>query len=534
LARKSQPTHICEPLCIIQNKIMKPSSYIALLIALTIFISISCNKKKSTYIKDSQVIIAGAIEHYKNYPNNLSIKIIIYDLPSGKIKNHLAYIQKDGKIRFTFEKTIPQDIYLIYGEQQIILCIHPGDSLFIEFDAHEFFNTGDEEYPILKTLKFSGNACVINQEILSFLPMYSKIQPSGEENMAKAKMLSSAEYKNYVLNQWEEDKKILKSYITDFKPSKTFKKWAKYYIDYSIAYSLMSFSWDNAYLNKQEEALPLPEGYYDFIDKFKLNQKGASICSIYEMYLRAYGRYIQEKIKEEYEPDRKAKDYLSMYRKTINNIINQTTGFTRDLLLTQKYFLLLEAKWLDIFKELYPIYQNTAENEIFKDKLSKEYKKVKILVENPVISDRSKLTDLQKINIIGNIFDTIINKHQGKVLYIDVWATWCGPCREEMPFSIKLQGKFKNNEVAFIYLCTRSSKDNWKATISELNITGDHYNLNNNQSNVLSEKFKISGVPHYILVDNKGNIINENAKRPSSVGELNADLIKEINSLLNE
>lgn len=97
-----------------------------------------------------------------------------------------------------------------------------------------------------------------------------------------------------------------------------------------------------------------------------------------------------------------------------------------------------------------------------------------------------------------------------------------------------MQEKFQGKDVVFVYFCVKSNKRKWELTVSNYNIKGDRYLLSDSQYDILSEKFQISGIPRYILVSKNGVVVDKNAQRPSSNGEVNADLITEINSLLED
>ena len=69
-------------------------------------------------------------------------------------------------------------------------------------------------------------------------------------------------------------------------------------------------------------------------------------------------------------------------------------------------------------------------------------------------------------------------------------------------------------------MCVKSEKANWEEKIRENNLPGEHYLLNNSEYDVLSQKFQIIGIPHYVLIDKSCNIVDANAPRPSSGSEL--------------
>jgi thioredoxin-related protein len=79
-------------------------------------------------------------------------------------------------------------------------------------------------------------------------------------------------------------------------------------------------------------------------------------------------------------------------------------------------------------------------------------------------------------------------------------------------------------------LCVKSEKANWEDNIRESNLPGEHYLLNNSGYDVLSQKFQVIGIPHYVLIDKSGNVVDAHAPRPSSGSEL----IKLIKKYLDE
>jgi thiol-disulfide isomerase/thioredoxin len=141
------------------------------------------------------------------------------------------------------------------------------------------------------------------------------------------------------------------------------------------------------------------------------------------------------------------------------------------------------------------------------------------LLDNPQNTTGIALIDVSKEPEF-DLLRSIVKKHPNKVLYIDFWAPWCGPCMEEMPNSKKLYEKYVNENIVFIYLAVNCTDKSWKSTIAGKEIKGDHYLLNDQQSKELESKFQFSGIPRYIIINKEGIVINSDAPRPSEANKL--------------
>ena len=127
-------------------------------------------------------------------------------------------------------------------------------------------------------------------------------------------------------------------------------------------------------------------------------------------------------------------------------------------------------------------------------------------------------------------FKELINSLQNKVVYIDFWASWCGPCLREMPESKKIQKEFIEKDIEFLYLSTDINSKKWKSALKKININGHHYRLEPKTKKYFKNQFKITGIPYYIILDKKSNVFDPKAKWPRQ----NNLLINDINNALKE
>lgn len=112
------------------------------------------------------------------------------------------------------------------------------------------------------------------------------------------------------------------------------------------------------------------------------------------------------------------------------------------------------------------------------------------------------------------LFDSIIAPHKGKIILVDVWGTWCAPCRAALAESQKEYAELAPYDMVYIYLANNSPEGAWRNVIEEYQVKGDncfHYNLPTDQQQLIEKYLKVSGYPSYRLIDRNGNLLDVNA-----------------------
>ena len=131
----------------------------------------------------------------------------------------------------------------------------------------------------------------------------------------------------------------------------------------------------------------------------------------------------------------------------------------------------------------------------------------------------------------GQLFRKIIEPYKGKVVYLDVWGTWCGPCKDMMQYAGNIKKLFAGKDVVFLYLCNHSSDKSWKNIIKEYGLAGKsavHYNLPDEQQSAIERFLGVHSFPTYMLIDKQGNIVNRKAPRPAMEDQLLNAVYKEL------
>ena len=121
---------------------------------------------------------------------------------------------------------------------------------------------------------------------------------------------------------------------------------------------------------------------------------------------------------------------------------------------------------------------------------------------------------------------TSLSDLKGKNVYVDVWATWCGPCKAEIPSLKELEHDYEGKNIAFVSMSIDDDRShggswdkanaNWKAMVAEKQLGGIQIYAPKGWQSEFVRNYKIHGIPRFILIDTEGKIVDANAPRPSS------------------
>ncbi len=112
---------------------------------------------------------------------------------------------------------------------------------------------------------------------------------------------------------------------------------------------------------------------------------------------------------------------------------------------------------------------------------------------------------------------TSLSDLKGKYVYVDVWATWCGPCKAEIPSLKKVEKEYHGKNIEFVSTSVDVAEDHakWDAMIKDKELGGIQLMTDQNWKSQFVKEYGINGIPRFILIDPNGNIVSADAPRPS-------------------
>lgn len=462
----------------------RPKKFFSVLFFVFLMVSCSPLAEKNNFQK-GKVIIAGKL--IAKNRNNAFIFLkngsFLEDL------NKISFCDTSGKFKFEFQIINPQSVLLDYYSKNYELFVKPNDSLFVTINAENPGNKG----PVMKIKGATANisydlqnfGCFKVKHTLKTVPDSLHV-PIKKFNKELAKLL-------------RRNDSLIDVFAKQFHPSKKALEFLRYDDKYAVANSLF---------NNYEGNLP-KKGEFD-LKMFPIDEDQAIYSSNYQEYLfHMTWRFLSDNplIRKIYR-----RNPGEAFNYGLKNILkNEKPGLSRDFMCYQVLDILSQNSWRG-FDSLMHSSQTYKGDKVLYGILQQKLKDHQNQ-EGPGILLFSKKE--QKIK--GNLYQDLIHRYHGEVIYVDFWEVICPPCLAQIPYEIKLHEFLKGKPVALVSVCLNSSKEEWLKRVKEMHIPGDAYLLSKKESGITVNDFKIThGFPHFIIIDKTGRLVNGNAPEPSS------------------
>lgn len=431
-----------------------------------------------TFFSNDSAVVSGYIP---NYNPMMNIPLRLYYAPFGEENNEIPIvIDEKGNFRITTTPYCPTNALLIVKDRPYNILLAPGKEISVLIDLS---GLSDPSY----TPDYKGYlASTIHDMAISSMESYN-FTSIIEDEAIKDKSA------DFIISYLDDKLKEIYGSIDTMKIGQACKQLFKVkaevqYLDTRLAYEdfMLNSKLKNVQISTNEELRDFLSNYNihpaSFIDSLRTNIPSLDCINssyfsldnnIFTLYTQ-FNEVFPEIETVENEEAMKAYAIMTKYNKGVD--------------LSDE-----ENKELDSFKE-----------KSFKDIISKKgaerEAQMKALKDNKSVH----LNELDEV-APDKIVNTILEKYSGKVVLVDIWATWCGPCKAAHKSMLPLKDEMKNQDVVFLYLTGPTSPMNkWSEMIPE--ISGEHYYLTNDQYSSLFDKYESNGVPTYLIFDKKGNL----------------------------
>ncbi|WP_406825604.1 thioredoxin-like domain-containing protein [Pedobacter sp. KACC 23697] len=195
-------------------------------------------------------------------------------------------------------------------------------------------------------------------------------------------------------------------------------------------------------------------------------------------------------------------------------ITKHFTGGDKEFLLAYRLIMLIREGKLsvEVAGNYVKQYSINYPRSLYRAKVSEYY-------QNGVNAKKASTnTATVLINTKGNksTWANLITQNKGKVVYVDLWASWCAPCKAEMPASHLLRKQYTNKAITFIYLSLDEKQADWKSSAASLKLPeGNSFLAEGDFEAKLARDLKITSIPRYLLISKSGQIVLPDAPRPS-------------------
>ena len=184
----------------------------------------------------------------------------------------------------------------------------------------------------------------------------------------------------------------------------------------------------------------------------------------------------------------------------------------KDMYLTQAALGEIEHKRTSMSSNILDTLRTMICNAAFMDKV-KEQSDRYLAIEN---RDFDKLVMKSAVGLKDMtegeaLLKKILEPYKGKFVLLDIWGTWCTPCKNALSHSTEEYARLKDYDIVFLYLANRSPQESWENVIKEYNVTGDnvaHYNLPEAQQSAIERYLDVHAFPTYKLFNRKGELLN--------------------------
>ena len=438
--------------------------YILLLILFCITINV-------TY---AQIEISGTIKYYRG-------ECLTVSYPVGR-KDVVDTLQvdKNGAFVYKNEQYIP--LFLSIAKEKTSLYLQPGDQIKVTVNLKK---EGSER------VVFKGNRAIEN----NYQYAMSRLALLQQE-------LMSGKYETFKDYQKELDERIqvAEEMLEKVADKQLQTKWA--HLQNVIPYYLGLDYYRIMYRIDPDKVYSDPD-FVSFIQSIDLNDRDQVDYNVIFGVINWY-------LDKDNETD--TRDRSIRYFETVEKVISDQQVKNEHVTAYMNWKLQGDKTpdIQEVFDKYKVVCTDSVAIAVCQEKLDKylNYFKIRNGIEAP---------DFEMLDVNGQKYR--LSDFRGKMVYIDVWATWCAPCKAEIPHVAALHEKFKNdNRIVFISISVDTRVKAWKKMVEEKNLAWQQFIVEGGTNSFFYKQYAIEFIPRFMLIDKSGIIVEVDYMKPSVPG----------------
>ncbi len=346
-----------------------------------------------------------------------------------------------GNFKLTLPLNRPMALLCEYNGERFYMFLSPGDDFQMRFSAEN----------VMETLQYEGKGAAHNKYCVLLSRQYANEQASDQ--------IRNKRYgtdKRVYMSQCENLRLREMSYFNDFvgknSTSAAFQTWARSEAKYRCANHQLAWFFSSG--DKSGD------GYKEFVRQYNVNESEALCSNQYLMFLDYHLRNLsmRDSEKRRLERDLLRQPWVVRGVELADSVYR---GEVWDYAVGKLLLDLVGAEYgqTPVF---YQNFMQKASDTYVRGIVEKRFSGLLDMLnaEPPEGADLYVIDDDYPLSFKG-----LMARYKGKVVYLDFWGTWCGPCLSEMPYSVNLQKQYANKDIVFVYLAADDFDDKWRGTI---------------------------------------------------------------------
>jgi len=449
----------------------------------------SCAQPEKTEEKEQPdpVVIKGQVEN----PADNVMEVFYYtDFITNNTVSKEVELSENNAFEVQLDPGEAKHVNFRIPRRTVTLFLAPGAEINLVFDA-----SNSDVLPMVTGEKATESIFLLNyqQDVERAYGQMTLMNKSGEKD--------PGEFRAWAEDIYKEKREYLEDHELRDELDSAFVAGMRSNMRYEKYNMLMDYPAMHAYVREADVPVALPDDYYAFLDQDNLfDDAHAETRSYYNFLNRYLHHYLNKYVDEE---KLETEGYERMRFDTAKSLFS---GKTRDLMLTDVVVSALSFGDFKVAEELYHEYAGMAEGWPVSIAAA-EYEVISALAPGKPAPGFT-LTDIDGQEVSLDDF-------RGKVVYLDFWASWCGPCMQQVPHAKQLKKRMKDQEdLVFLYISVDTDQSAWRRTVENSEIEGVHLNVPGFGHEV-PESYNLKGVPTFYLIGRDGNIVDNRPPRPS-------------------